>query len=525
MKAFAVFGDPIAHTLSPRIHNNAIAALNLRGFYARFHLQTPQTLREKIFELGLSGANITVPFKEKALEIADEADKMAANIGSANTLLVKGRQIHAFNTDGIGFLQAIAEFKGIRTALILGAGGTAKALAFVLGLCGIKVSVANRSAGRLRDFTSCECFLYSDLSEILGLNLGENSSENLCDNSLNLSKNLRENLSENSRENSLNLRENLHENSFKNLSVNSNENFINSRENSLNLNENSNKNSRENPQNLSANSSQISNLNSKNSLNLNQNFKSTKSAQKAENPRFDLIINSTSAGLRDKNLPCDETLLKTLLSRAKFAFEVIYGHETPFFKLAKSILPQECVKDGRDMLLWQGVFAFELFWGFVPSFELLLKSLNLPNLINENSQPNLALNSQNLSDKNSKLNLSNLASNLQNSLNFGDKNSKQNLQNLPNLNNENLQPNSQNLSNEISSEIQSKFSSQTSQNQIPNTRNLKQNSALNSQNLSNKNSQLNSPNLTSDLENPNEISKILQTRKIIAKAMNEALEL
>lgn len=397
MKAFAVFGDPIAHTLSPRIHNNAIAALNLRGFYARFHLQTPQTLREKIFELGLSGANITVPFKEKALEIADEADKMAANIGSANTLLVKGRQIHAFNTDGIGFLQAIAEFKGIRTALILGAGGTAKALAFVLGLCGIKVSVANRSAGRLRDFTSCECFLYSDLSEILGLNLNENL-----------------------------------------------------RENSLNLRENSCENLSENPQNL------------------NQNFKSAKSAQNAENPRFDLIINSTSAGLRDKNLPCDEVLLKTLLSRAKFAFEVIYGHETPFFKLAKSILPQECVKDGRDMLLWQGVFAFELFWGFAPSFELLLKSLNLPNLSNENSQPNLALN-------------------LQKSSNFGDKNFKQNLLNLPNLSNENLQ--------------------------------------LNSQNLSNKNSRLNSPNLTSDLENPNEISKILQTRKIIAKAMSEALNL
>lgn len=397
MKAFAVFGDPIAHTLSPRIHNNAIAALNLRGFYARFHLQTPQTLREKIFELGLSGTNITVPFKEKALEIADNADKMAANIGSANTLLVKGRQIHAFNTDGIGFLQAIAEFKGIHTALILGAGGTAKALAFVLGLCGIKVSVANRSAGRLRDFTSCECFLYSDLSEILGLNLNENL-----------------------------------------------------RENSLNLRENSCENLSENPQNL------------------NQNFKSAKSAQNAENPRFDLIINSTSAGLRDKNLPCDEVLLKTLLSRAKFAFEVIYGHETPFFKLAKSILPQECVKDGRDMLLWQGVFAFELFWGFAPSFELLLKSLNLPNLSNENSQPNLALN-------------------LQKSSNFGDKNFKQNLLNLPNLSNENLQ--------------------------------------LNSQNLSNKNSRLNSPNLTSDLENPNEISKILQTRKIIAKAMSEALNL
>ncbi len=97
MKAFAVIGNPISHSLSPRIHNNAIEKLNLRAFYGRFHLQNGENLREKIFELNLSGANITVPFKENALKIADSAHSMALNIGSANTLLVKGRKIHAFN--------------------------------------------------------------------------------------------------------------------------------------------------------------------------------------------------------------------------------------------------------------------------------------------------------------------------------------------------------------------------------------------------------------------------------------------
>ncbi len=250
MKAFAVIGNPISHSLSPRIHNNAIWALNLNAIYTRFHLTNAQNLREKIFELNLSGANITLPFKEEALKIADSADEMALNIGSANTLLVKGRKIHAYNTDGIGFLEAIAEFelkfKRLKTALILGAGGTAKALAFVLAQSGVSVSVANRSAGRLSDFASYKTSLYENLQENFGT-------------------------------------------------------------------------------------------------------------------AFDIVINTTSAGLKDENLPCDEVLLSGLLRRAKCAFEVIYGKQTPFLRLAKS-LKIPC-KDGAEMLLWQGVFAFELFFG------------------------------------------------------------------------------------------------------------------------------------------------------------------
>ncbi len=242
MKAFAVFGDPVAHSKSPRIHNNAIKALNLQGFYMRYHLTNAENLRDTLFLLALNGANITVPFKETALKIADFKDKMALSIGSANTLLVKGAKIHAYNTDGIGFLKAIAEFKGISNALILGAGGTAKALAYALTTQGIKVSVANRSAPRLKDFASYDTALYENLQA----------------------------------------------------------------------------------------------------------------------KPFDIIINTTSAGLKDECLPCDENLLKTLLQKAKFAFEVIYGKQTPFLKLAKAF--KTPCKDGAAMLLWQGVFAFELFW-------------------------------------------------------------------------------------------------------------------------------------------------------------------
>ncbi|TQR61147.1 shikimate dehydrogenase [Campylobacter troglodytis] len=266
MKAFAVFGNPISHSLSPRIHNNAIKKLNLNAFYGRFHLTNANDLRESIFKLGLRGANITLPFKEEALKIADFKDKMALNIGSANTLLVRDSKIHAYNTDGIGFLQAIAEFKELKSALILGAGGTARALAFVLAQNGIKVSIANRSMGSLKHFAHYKTALYEDLLE----NLDKNSSKK--NNEL-LSKNLNKILGTNA---------------------------------------------------------------------------------------FDLIINTTSAGLKDENLPCDEQLLKALLSKAKYAFEVIYGKQTPFLHLAHSFkIP---CKDGAEMLLWQGVFAFELFF-------------------------------------------------------------------------------------------------------------------------------------------------------------------
>lgn len=74
---------------------------------------------------------------------------------------------------------------------------------------------------------------------------------------------------------------------------------------------------------------------------------------------FDLVVNSTSAGLKDENLPCDRELLDGILPKAKFAFEVIYGRETPFYRLCKEYHLK--IKDGLDMLLWQGVFAFELF--------------------------------------------------------------------------------------------------------------------------------------------------------------------
>ncbi|AJC86006.1 shikimate dehydrogenase [Campylobacter sp. RM16704] len=240
MKLFAVIGDPIVHSKSPRMHNNALQVLMKNAVYTRYHLKDNAKLKEIVNFF--NGVNITIPFKEEAFKIADFKDKSVVDIGCANTLLNKNNKIYAYNTDYLGFLKAIDNFCNIKNALILGAGGTARALAFALKIKNIQVTISNRSSNRLKHLSDYECCLYSNL--------------------------------------------NLHK-------------------------------------------------------------------------KFDLVINTTSAGLHDTDLPCNEIILKNIFSNARYAFDVIYGKNTPFLNLAKKYNLK--TKDGLDMLLWQGVFAFELF--------------------------------------------------------------------------------------------------------------------------------------------------------------------
>ncbi|MDN5088494.1 shikimate dehydrogenase, partial [Aliarcobacter butzleri] len=74
---------------------------------------------------------------------------------------------------------------------------------------------------------------------------------------------------------------------------------------------------------------------------------------------YDLVVNSTSAGLKDELLPAPKELLEPILKNASFAFDCIYGKITPFLALAKQNGCQ--IKDGENMLLFQGVLAFEYF--------------------------------------------------------------------------------------------------------------------------------------------------------------------
>jgi len=243
MKLFAIFGDPVAHSRSPLMHNSVFKHLNYDACYTRIHLRDGLKLRETFFALDLSGANVTVPHKETAYAACDEVRGFAKKVGVVNTLVNENGRLIGYNTDADGFMFAIKEFGEIKNVLIIGAGGTAKALCTRFIDDSVKPTVLNRSEDKLAYFKDlgCDSFTWD-------------------------------------------------------------------------------------------------------------NFKISK---------YDLVVNTTSAGLKDEDLPAPSVLIKEILDRTSFAADAIYGKMTPFLKIAKE--KNITYKDGADMLLGQGVLANELF--------------------------------------------------------------------------------------------------------------------------------------------------------------------
>ncbi|GAX88183.1 shikimate dehydrogenase [Lebetimonas natsushimae] len=237
-KIFLIFGNPVSHSKSPLMHNYFFKKENINACYGRYLLTNGNEIISKFKELKINGANVTVPHKEWAYKEADEVRGIAKKIGAVNTLVNENGKIIGYNTDAEGFLEVIKEFN-YKKVLIIGAGGTAKALSFVLP----KANILNRSEERLKDFQEKVTFTWNNIN----------------------------------------------------------------------------------------------------------NFD------------YDLIINTTSAGLNDDNLPAPAIILEKLFKKARYAVDVIYGKETPFLKLAKKY--NLITKSGIDMLVYQGVMAMEYFLG------------------------------------------------------------------------------------------------------------------------------------------------------------------
>ncbi|WP_457561445.1 shikimate dehydrogenase [Caminibacter sp.] len=235
---YVIFGNPVSHSKSPLMHNYFFKKTGIDECYGRFCLEDGSKIIEKFKELKIKGANVTVPHKEWAYKLADEIRGIAKEIGAVNTLVLENDIVVGYNTDAPGFLEAIKEFE-YKKPLIIGAGGTAKAISLVLP----EAHILNRSEKRLKDFKNKTTFTWDEIKDF----------------------------------------------------------------------------------------------------------------------DYDLIINTTSAGLNDENLPAPENIMKKLFSNAKYAVDVIYGKETPFLKMAKEYKLK--TKSGLDMLVYQGVLAMELFLG------------------------------------------------------------------------------------------------------------------------------------------------------------------
>ena len=140
------------------MHEAAYAALGLEGWHYQRLPVPPELFAETVRALGAAGfvgANVTIPHKEAALAMADEAGDEAAAIGAANTLTFADGAIRADNTDAPGLLAAIGEPVADRTALVLGAGGTARAAVWALLGAGARdVMVWNRTPERAAALTA-----------------------------------------------------------------------------------------------------------------------------------------------------------------------------------------------------------------------------------------------------------------------------------------------------------------------------------------------------------------------------------
>lgn len=130
-----VFGDPVAHSLSPQMQNAALSHAGIDAQYARFHI-FPNELREAlnlVRELDFVGVNLTVPHKVAALRLVEELEDEARQIGAINTVAVRDGKLAGFNTDVIGFTRAIrsdfsVDLRDLRI-MLLGVGGAGRAIA------------------------------------------------------------------------------------------------------------------------------------------------------------------------------------------------------------------------------------------------------------------------------------------------------------------------------------------------------------------------------------------------------------
>jgi len=148
-----VAGWPVAHSRSPAMHNAALRALGLDWLYVPLPLPV-ERFAEAVPALpasGFIGVNVTVPHKQAALALADEASATATAIGAANTLTFVDGAIVAENTDAGGLVDALRSSPNGLSALVLGAGGSARAVAWALREAGAAVSVWNRTPERAEE--------------------------------------------------------------------------------------------------------------------------------------------------------------------------------------------------------------------------------------------------------------------------------------------------------------------------------------------------------------------------------------
>jgi shikimate dehydrogenase len=152
----AVFGDPVAHSASPPMHNAALKARGLEAQYVRIRVtaeELPEALRN-LAPAGFLGVSLTIPHKQTSLPLMDQISREAQLMGAINTVKVVEGKLHGYNTDGPGLSAAIGEEFGIplrdlRVLVLGGAGGAGRAITVQCALEGCpSITIGNRNPAK-----------------------------------------------------------------------------------------------------------------------------------------------------------------------------------------------------------------------------------------------------------------------------------------------------------------------------------------------------------------------------------------
>jgi shikimate dehydrogenase len=143
-KLISLLGYPLKHTFAPQMFNETFKKLNMDYFY--FPIEVENDKLEAVVNgircMNYAGFNVTKPNKVKILDYLDELDELAEKVGSVNVVAIRDGKLIGYNTDGIGFVQALVDETGMdlsrNTFFIFGAGGASKALSFTLAYQGVK---------------------------------------------------------------------------------------------------------------------------------------------------------------------------------------------------------------------------------------------------------------------------------------------------------------------------------------------------------------------------------------------------
>jgi shikimate dehydrogenase len=145
-----LIGDPVAHSLSPLVHNCGYQALGLNYVYLAFRVKEAGPAVSAMRALGITGMSITIPHKTSALEYVDEVDANAREIGAINTIVNHNGRLKGYNTDYDAALKALSEKTPLRgkKAVLVGSGATALTIALALKHKGSHLVILNRTPGK-----------------------------------------------------------------------------------------------------------------------------------------------------------------------------------------------------------------------------------------------------------------------------------------------------------------------------------------------------------------------------------------